>query len=119
MADAVRHVPEKYGPVRAVLRPRLGSYGRRLLACLSPLLTGAVLLLLLWWRRPAPAVTAVVLVLVLMVVHDAMRRETSNLAEAETMTAAELLVQEVGRATQFLGLEPRGCQRDRRERSEA
>ena len=55
MADAVRHVPEKYGPVRAVLRPRLGSYGRRLLACLSPLLTGAVLLLLLWWRRPAPA----------------------------------------------------------------
>jgi hypothetical protein len=33
----------------------------------------------------------VVLVLVLMVVHDAMRRETQSLEEAETMTAAEML----------------------------
>ena len=33
----------------------------------------------------------VVLVLVLMIVHDAMRRETSTLEEAETMTAAEML----------------------------
>jgi hypothetical protein len=33
----------------------------------------------------------VVLVLILMVVHDAMRRETQNLEEAETMTAAEVL----------------------------
>ena len=33
----------------------------------------------------------VVLVLVLMVVHDAMRRETETIGEAETMTAAELL----------------------------
>lgn len=33
----------------------------------------------------------VVLVLVLMVVHDAMRREASNLEEAETLTAAEML----------------------------
>ena len=33
----------------------------------------------------------VVLVLVLMVVHDAMRREASSLAEAETITAAEML----------------------------
>ncbi|MEX5269510.1 hypothetical protein [Kocuria sabuli] len=66
MADAVRQVPEKYGPVRAVLRPRLASYGRRLLACLAPLLVGAVLLLLLWSRRPAPAVAAVLLALVLL-----------------------------------------------------
>lgn len=33
----------------------------------------------------------VVLVLVLMIVHDAMRRETGSLDEAETVTAAELL----------------------------
>jgi hypothetical protein len=33
----------------------------------------------------------VVLVLVLMIVHDAMRRETGTLEEAETVTAAELL----------------------------
>ena len=33
----------------------------------------------------------VVLVLVLMIVYDAMRRETSTLEEAETMTAAEML----------------------------
>jgi hypothetical protein len=33
----------------------------------------------------------VVLVLVLMIVHDAMRRETGTLEEAETMTAAEML----------------------------
>ncbi|MHB1111398.1 MAG: hypothetical protein ACYCZU_13915, partial [Devosia sp.] len=33
----------------------------------------------------------VVLVLVLMVVHDAMRREAGSMAEAETMTAAEML----------------------------
>lgn len=33
----------------------------------------------------------VVLVLVLMVVHDAMRREASSMAEAETITAAEML----------------------------
>lgn len=33
----------------------------------------------------------VVLVLVLMIVHDAMRRETEHLAEAETITAAEML----------------------------
>lgn len=66
MADAVRQVPEKYGPVRAVLRPRLGSYGRRLLACLAPMLAGAVLLLLLWSRRPGPAVAVVLLGLVLV-----------------------------------------------------
>jgi len=33
----------------------------------------------------------VVLVLVLMIVHDAMRRETGSLEEAETITAAEML----------------------------
>ncbi|MEQ1902497.1 MAG: hypothetical protein ABL866_17410 [Devosia sp.] len=33
----------------------------------------------------------VVLVLVLMIVHDAMRRETSTIEEAETMTAAEMI----------------------------
>jgi hypothetical protein len=33
----------------------------------------------------------VVLVLVLMIVHDAMRRETGNIEEAETITAAEML----------------------------
>jgi hypothetical protein len=33
----------------------------------------------------------VVLVLVLMIVHDAMRRETGNIDEAETITAAEML----------------------------
>jgi hypothetical protein len=33
----------------------------------------------------------VVLVLVLMIAHDAMRRETSTIEEAETMTAAEML----------------------------
>jgi hypothetical protein len=33
----------------------------------------------------------VVLVLVLMIVHDAMRRETSSLEEAETITAADML----------------------------
>ncbi|HVX71992.1 MAG TPA: hypothetical protein VHB19_04220 [Devosia sp.] len=33
----------------------------------------------------------VVLVLVLMIVHDAMRRDTSSLEEAETITAAEML----------------------------
>jgi hypothetical protein len=33
----------------------------------------------------------VVLVLVLMIVHDAMRRETGTIEEAETVTAAELL----------------------------
>lgn len=66
MADSVRQVPEKYGPVRAVLRPRLGSYGRRLLSCLGPLLTVAVLVLFLWARRPAPGVTVVVLALVLL-----------------------------------------------------
>ncbi|KLU08787.1 hypothetical protein [Kocuria sp. SM24M-10] len=66
MADAVRQVPEKYGPVRAVLRPRLGSYGRRLLACSAPMLAGAVLLLLLWSRRPGPAVAVVLLGLVLV-----------------------------------------------------
>jgi hypothetical protein len=33
----------------------------------------------------------VVLVLVLMIVHDAMRRESGNLEEAETMSAAEML----------------------------
>src|SRR5690606_24449177 len=33
----------------------------------------------------------VVLVLVLMVVNDAMRREQSSMAEAESMTAAEML----------------------------
>ncbi|WP_424346618.1 hypothetical protein [Kocuria sp. CH-021] len=66
MADSVRQVPEKYGPVRAVLRPRLGSYGRRLLSCLGPLLLGAVLVLFLWARRPAPGVAVVVLALVLL-----------------------------------------------------
>ena len=65
MADSVRQVPEKYGPVRAVLRPRLGSYGRRLLSCLGPLLVVVVLVLFLWARRPAPGVAVVVLVLVL------------------------------------------------------
>ncbi|MFI7495035.1 hypothetical protein ACH9D2_10000 [Kocuria sp. M4R2S49] len=54
MADSVRQVPEKYGPVRAVLRPRLGSYGRRLRSCLGPLLLTALLVLFLWARRPAP-----------------------------------------------------------------
>lgn len=66
MADTVRQVPEKYGPVRATLRPRLGSYGRRLLASLPPLLVGAALLLLLWWRRPAPGAALVLLGLVLL-----------------------------------------------------
>lgn len=33
----------------------------------------------------------VVLVIVLMIVHDAMRRETEHLSEADTMTAAEML----------------------------
>jgi hypothetical protein len=33
----------------------------------------------------------VVLVLVLMIVYDAMRRETGNIDEAETITAAEML----------------------------
>jgi hypothetical protein len=33
----------------------------------------------------------VVLVLVLMIVHDAMRREASSMAEAETISAAEML----------------------------
>jgi hypothetical protein len=33
----------------------------------------------------------VVLVLVLMIVHDAMRRETGSIEEAETITAAEML----------------------------
>ncbi len=66
MADSVRQVPEKYGPVRAVLRPRLGSYGRRLLSCVGPLLVGAVLVLFLWARRPAPGVAVVVLALVLL-----------------------------------------------------
>jgi len=33
----------------------------------------------------------VVLVLVLMIVHDAMRRESTNVGEAETMTAGEML----------------------------
>ena len=33
----------------------------------------------------------VVLVLVLMIVHDAMRRETGTMEEAETMTAAEMI----------------------------
>ena len=33
----------------------------------------------------------VVLVLVLMIVHDAMRRESANVGEAETMTAGEML----------------------------
>jgi len=33
----------------------------------------------------------VVLVLVLMIVYDAMRRETGNIDEAETITAAEIL----------------------------
>lgn len=66
MADSVRQVPERYGPVRAVLRPRLGSYGRRLRSCAGPLLVVAVLVLFLWARRPAPDVAAVVLVLVLL-----------------------------------------------------
>lgn len=66
MADSVRQVPDKYGPVRAVLRPRLGSYGRRLLSCAGPLLVVAVLVLFLWARRPAPGVAAVVLALVLL-----------------------------------------------------
>ncbi|MFI7580265.1 hypothetical protein [Kocuria kalidii] len=66
MADSVRQVPARYGPVRAVLRPRLGSYGRRLLSCLGPLLVGAVLLLFLWARRPAPGVALAVLALVLL-----------------------------------------------------
>ncbi|MFI7482569.1 hypothetical protein ACH9EU_09125 [Kocuria sp. M1R5S2] len=66
MADAVRQVPEKYGPVRDVLRPRLGSYGRRLLGSATPLLVATVLVLFLWSRRPAPGVAAVALVLVLL-----------------------------------------------------
>lgn len=66
MADTVRQVPEKYGPARAVLRPRLGSYGRRLLGSVPPLLVAALLLLLLWTRRPAPGVAAVALVLAVL-----------------------------------------------------
>ncbi|HST71450.1 MULTISPECIES: hypothetical protein [Kocuria] len=65
MADAVRQVPEKYGPVREAFHPRLGSYGPRLLSCTLPLLVAAAGLLTLFWRRPAAGTAAVVAALVL------------------------------------------------------
>lgn len=68
MADSVRQVPAKYGPVRAVLRPRPGSYGRRLLGSLTPLAVAAALVLLLWSRRPGPGAAAVLLVLVVLAI---------------------------------------------------
>lgn len=61
MADAARQVPEKYGPVRGVHRPRLASYGRRLRACLSPALLAVGVLLVLWWRRPAAGIAIALL----------------------------------------------------------
>ncbi|GGG53692.1 hypothetical protein GCM10011374_15730 [Kocuria dechangensis] len=65
MADAVRQVPEKYGPVRQVFHPRLGSYWRRLLSCVPPLLVLAAGMLFLYYRRPAAGIAVVVAVVVL------------------------------------------------------
>jgi hypothetical protein len=66
MADAARQVPEKYGPVRSVHRPRLGSYGRRLRGCVGPALLVAGILLVLWWRRPAAGIAVPLLAVALL-----------------------------------------------------
>lgn len=54
MAESIRRIPERHGVPQRVLHPRLSSMGRRLLACLPPLLLGTVCVLVLVLRRPAP-----------------------------------------------------------------
>lgn len=66
MADALRQVPAQYGPARRAFRPRLGAYGRRVLACLPALAVAVAGGLLLFWRRPPGGTGLTVLVLVVL-----------------------------------------------------
>lgn len=54
MAESIRQIPARYGTPEKVLHPRIGSMGRRLLACLPALLLGLLCLAALAVRRPAP-----------------------------------------------------------------
>lgn len=66
MADNIRHVPERFGPVQQVWHPRITSMGRRLVACLPAAALGLICLGVLWFRRPAPMVSIIIVVVILV-----------------------------------------------------
>ncbi|MDO5618625.1 hypothetical protein [Kocuria sp.] len=66
MADNIRHIPERFGPVQRVWHPRISSMGRRILACLPAAFLGLVCLVMLWMRRPTPAISAIIVVVILV-----------------------------------------------------
>lgn len=65
MAESIRQIPAKYGTAERVLHPRIGSMGRRLLACLPAVVLGLLCLAVLGVRRPAP-MGIIVLVIVII-----------------------------------------------------
>ena len=66
MAESIRQIPAKYGTAERVLHPRIGSMGRRLLACLPAVVLGLLCLAVLGVRRPAP-MGIIVLVIVMAI----------------------------------------------------
>ena len=53
MAETVRQVPPRYGEPEHVFHPRIGSYGRRVLAACPPLALVGLAVAMIWFRRPA------------------------------------------------------------------
>lgn len=73
MAESFRQIPARYGTVERVLHPRIGSMGRRLLACLPALVLGLLCLAVLGARRPAPLGIIVLVVVILVCGFSAWR----------------------------------------------
>lgn len=90
MAENTRDIPERYGKLVQGFHPRLGSYGRRLLAVTPNLLLAALLLGYLAYKRPAATITIIAVLLIAgsaAACYSVLRPATAALTETHLLKA--------------------------------